>query len=195
MTSSPRADRVTFNLTKGMTIMKSRQLSTGQRAAVATAIAFAGIGFSAQTHAAQGTSTFGVSATVTASCVITGTSVALGSFDVLSGSNVDATGTLTATCTNGSAYTVGLNAGLGALATVSTRKMTHAVDGTKTLNYSLSTVSSGGVNWDDIGGATVASGTGNGTGQTITVYGRVPTGQTTPIVGAYSDTITATIDF
>jgi spore coat protein U-like protein len=178
--------------------MNTKHLSTSgsrlTRAAVATVIAFA-IGMSAQANAAQSTGTFGVTATVAASCVVSGTSVAFGSFNVLSGSNVDATGTVTATCTNGSAYTVGLNAGLGASATVSTRKMTHTVDNTKTLNYSLSTVSSGGVNWDDIGGTTVASGTGNGTGQAITVYGRVPTGQTTPIVGAYGDTITATIDF
>lgn len=177
--------------------MKTKQPSTsGARMTwTAVAIAFAGIGMSAQIHAAQSTGTFGVTASVAASCTISGTSVAFGSFNVLSGANVDQTGTLTATCTNGSAYTVGLNAGLGASATVGTRMMTHTVDNTKTLNYSLSTVSSGGVNWDDVGGTTVASGTGNGIGQDITVYGRVPSGQTAPIVGDYNDTITATIDF
>ena len=163
--------------------------------ALAIAFALGGLGFSADTLAAQNTSTFAVSATVNAACTISGTALSFGSFNVLSGSNVDATSTLTATCTNGSAYTVGLNAGLASGATVSSRKMTHTVDNTKTLNYSLSTISSGGTNWDDIGGANVASGTGSGVGQSITVYGRVPSGQTSPIVGDYSDTITATIDF
>ena len=156
------------------------------------AIAAAGLG--ANSFAAQSTGTFAVTATVDAACTISGTTLGFGNFNVLSGSNVDSTSTLTATCTNGSAYTVGLNAGLGSGATVTTRKMTHT-NTVNTLNYSLSTLSSGGTNWDDVGGTTVASGTGSGTGQSITVFGRVPTGQTSPIVGGYSDTITATIDF
>jgi spore coat protein U-like protein len=172
--------------------MKSNFKLRALQVSIVSALALAG---AANSLAATNTGTFGVSATVDVACTVSGSALAFGSFNVLSGSNVDATSALTAKCTNGSAYTVGLNAGLGSSATVSTRKMTHATDTTKTLNYSLSTVASGGTNWDDIGGASVASGTGNGTDQSITVYGRVPTGQTSPIVGAYNDTITATINF
>lgn len=162
--------------------------------ALAAAFAIAGAGIGADTFAAQNTGSFAVTATVNAACIVSGSDLAFGAFNVLSGANVDQTSALSATCTNGSAYTIGLNAGASTGATVSTRKMTHT-NGTTLLNYSLSTLSSGGANWDDVGGTTVASGTGSGGAQSITVYGRVPTGQTAPIVGAYSDSIVATIDF
>ena len=161
---------------------------------IAAALAITGAGFGPASFAAQNTGSFAVTASVAASCIVSGSALAFGAFDVLSGSNVDSTSALSATCTNGSAYTIGLNAGASTGATVSTRKMTHT-NGTTLLNYSLSTLSSGGANWDDVGGTTVAAGTGNGVAQSITVFGRVPTGQTLPIVGAYSDSITATIDF
>jgi spore coat protein U-like protein len=162
--------------------------------AIAAVFAITGAGFGVPTFATQTTGSFAVTATVDAACIVSGSALAFGSFNVLSGANVDSTSALSATCTNGSAYTVGLNAGTSTGATVSTRKMTHT-NGTTLLNYSLSTLSSGGTNWDDVGGTTVAAGTGNGVAQSITVFGRVPTGQTLPIVGAYSDSITATIDF
>ena len=162
--------------------------------ALATVVAVTGAIFGADSFAAQNTGSFAVTATVDASCIVSGSAMAFGAFDVLSGSNVDSTSALSATCTNGSAYTVGLSAGTSTGATVTTRKMTHT-NGTALLNYNLSAASSGGANWGLVGGAGVASGTGNGVAQSITVYGRVPTGQTLPIVGAYSDSITATIDF
>ena len=92
--------------------------------------------FGANSHAAQATGMFGVTATVIATCTVSGSTLGFGSFNALGG-DVDATSNLTATCTNGSAYTIGLNAGMGAGATVTARKMTHA-NGTNTLNYSLS---------------------------------------------------------
>ena len=73
--------------------------------------------------------------------------------------------------------------------------MTQAADNTKTLSYSLSAASAGGANWGSVGETGVASGTGTGTAQAITVYGRIPAGQTSASMGLYSDTIIATIDF
>ena len=151
-------------------------------------------GFAVNSYAAQNTGTFAVTADVAASCTVSGTALGFGSFDVLSGANVDATSTITATCTTGSAYTIGLNGGTTATGTVAARKMVHT-NTVNLLNYTLSKVAAGGANWTDVGGASVGSGTGNGVGQNLTVFGRIPTGQTTPIVGAYSDLITATIDF
>lgn len=174
--------------------MKSIFKQTALKAALVSAFAFGAASFGVNGYAVQNTGSFAVTATVDASCIVSGSALAFGAFDVLSGSNVDSTSALSATCTNGSAYTIGLNAGTSTGATVSTRQMKHT-DGTTLLNYSLSTVSAGGTNWDDIGGTTVASGTGSGVAQSITVYGRVPTGQTLPKVGAYSDSIIATIDF
>lgn len=161
------------------------------KTAMIAAVALGGAAFGANSYAATDTSTFGVTATVEASCTISGTTLGFGTVNAL-GADVDATSALTATCTNDSAYTVGLNAGTGTGATVTDRKMTS---GTDLLDYSLYTDSARTTNWDDIGGTTVVAGTGNGSGQEITVYGRIPTGQTSVPVGSYSDTITATIDF
>lgn len=59
-----------------------------------------------------------------------------------------------------------------------------------TLAYALYQDSAHTINW----GNTVSTGTGNGSAQTLTVYGEVPAGQSvTP--GAYTDTITATITY
>jgi spore coat protein U-like protein len=175
--------------------MKSLFKPSARHAALKTAmiaaIALGGAAFGANSYAKQETSTFGVTATVEASCTISGTTLAFGIISAL-GADVDATSALTATCTYGSAYTVGLDAGTGLGATVTARKMTS---GTDLLNYSLYTDTGRTTNWDDIGGTSVVAGTGTGAGQAITVYGRVPTGQTSTPVGSYSDTITVTIDF
>jgi spore coat protein U-like protein len=162
--------------------------------ALAATFAIAGAGFSADTFARQNTGSFAVTATVDAACIVSGSTLAFGAFDVLSGSNVDSTARSAPTCTNGSAYTVGLSAGSGTGATTSARKMKHT-NGTTLLNYSLSAVSAGGANWGGVGEAGVASGTATAWPSRSPVFGRVPTGQTLPIVGAYSDSITATIDF
>jgi spore coat protein U-like protein len=164
------------------------------KSALVSAFALGAVAFGANGYAAQGTTTFGVSATVTASCTISGTALDFGSFNTLAG-DIDSSSTLTATCSDGAPYTIGLSAGTTAGAAVTTRKLAHGVTPANTLNYNLSPVSSGGINWDLIGGTTTKAGTGNGAGQLITVFGRIPAGQTSAIMGAYSDTITATIDF
>ena len=63
-----------------------------------------------------------------------------------------------------------------------------------TLAYALYQDSAHTINWGNTVGTDTVSGTGNGSAQTLTVYGEVPAGQSvTP--GAYTDTITATITY
>src|ERR1700758_48857 len=116
-------------------------------------------------------STFQVTATVLATCMISASNLGFGNY---SGAAATGTATITVTCTNTSPYNVGLNAGTASGATVTTRKM----------------VGPGG---QTVGTDTVA-GTGNGSAQTLTVYGQVSAGQYVA-PGAYSDTITATITY
>jgi len=175
------------------TIMRNTFQLRPLSSALIAAITLATATFGANSYAAQSTGAFAVTASVTASCTVSGSPLAFGDFNALGG-NVDGTSTLTATCTNGSPYTIGLSAGTSAGATVTTRKLTHT-DAIALLDYTLSPVASGGTNWDLIGGTTTAAGTGSGEAQEITVFGQIPAGQTGAIVGAYSDTITATIDF
>jgi spore coat protein U-like protein len=62
------------------------------------------------------------------------------------------------------------------------------------LGYALYTDSGYSLIWDDIGGANVNSGTGNGSAQNYTVYGKIPTGQYLA-PGGYTDTVIATVSY
>jgi spore coat protein U-like protein len=133
---------------------------------------------------------FTVSATYLATCMVSATSLNFGSTGSLS-SNIDATNTVTATCSSTTAYNIGLSAGNGTGATVATRKMTS---GANTVSYSLYTSAARSVVWGNTVGTDTVSGSGSGLGQSYTVYGRVPS-QTVPPPATYSDTIVVTVTY
>jgi spore coat protein U-like protein len=140
-----------------------------------------------------GTATSGGStwtATISANCLVSATNISFGSVAALT-SIIDATGTVTVQCTNTTPYNVGLNAGTGSGATVTTRKMTS---GASTINYSLYRNSCCSQVWGVTIGTNTVSGTGAGNNQNLTVYGRIPV-QTTPNPGLYTDTITVTVTY
>jgi spore coat protein U-like protein len=105
---------------------------------------------------------------------------------------IAATTTVQVTCTNTTPYNVGLNPGTAIGATVTTRKMTGPASAT--LNYALTQDSGHVTNWGQTVGTDTVAGTGNGSAQTLTVYGILAAGQY-PAPGAYSDTITATVTY
>jgi len=141
--------------------------------------------------AATATSSFTVSITIAATCTVNSASTLnFGNQGILS-TNVDQTSTIQVTCTNTTPYNIGLDAGTGSGATVTTRKLTS---GGATVNYTLYSNSGRTTVWGNTVGADTVTGTGNGTGQNYTVYGRVPP-QTTPAPGSYSDTITVTVTY
>jgi spore coat protein U-like protein len=145
--------------------------------------------FASPALASTTTATFAVTATVQATCQIVATPLAFGTY---SGTQIDTTSTVTATCTNSTTYTLGFNAGLGLGALTSNRLMTGP--GAALLIYSSYRDSGRTLNWGIIPGIDTLAGTGNGSAQAITVYGRLGAGQyVTP--GSYSDTLTATITF
>lgn len=134
-----------------------------------------------------------VTATVTASCTVSTTALAFGNVNTISGSNVDATGGLTITCTNGSAWAASAGVGAGTGASFLNRKLTA---GANLLNYNIYTSAARTTVWGDGTGATATiGGTGTGVAQSVTVYGRVTSGQTSVPVGAYADTIAVTITY
>ncbi|MGD0096275.1 MAG: spore coat protein U domain-containing protein [Terracidiphilus sp.] len=139
--------------------------------------------------AATATTTFNVTATVNSNCTVSAGALGFGAY---SGAAINASSTISVTCTNSTPYTVGLNQGLTTGATVTTRQMgiTQPAGG---LNYSLLTGSYTGTNWGNTTGSWVA-GTGNGALQPLTVYGVLPAGQfVTP--GSYTDTIQVTVSY
>jgi len=130
---------------------------------------------------------FTVSATVQATCTISASALAFGTYTGLAATG---TSTVTVQCTNTTPYNVALSAGSGSGSTVTTRKMTGP--SSATLNYALYQDSARSVNWGMTTGTDTESGTGNGSTQALTVYGAITAGQYVA-PGAYSDTITATV--
>lgn len=142
--------------------------------------------------AGSDTDTFEVSATVLASCDIVAIDLAFGNYDPVAASPLDAETTLSVTCTNGTPYYVGMSLGDGSGATMATRRMTKS-GGTQTLNYVLYQDTQRTVLWGNTG-VDRLSGTGNGTANTLHLYGRVPMQQTAP-AGAYTDNIVVTVSW
>jgi len=139
------------------------------------------------------TATFNVTANVPSACSITATDLAFGVVDANPAANIDAQTNLSVTCTLGTTYAIALDKGLSATGTVAMRQMTN---GANTLNYTLYTAAARTTIWGDGTLSTqTVNGTGNGNSQTVTAYGRVPSGQTNLAAGNFSDTITATITY
>ncbi|MBU1362007.1 MAG: spore coat U domain-containing protein [Gammaproteobacteria bacterium] len=141
--------------------------------------------------AATATTTFLVSANVLSFCSVTALPLAFGSY---SGTQVDTTTTLSVTCTFGTAYSIGLSAGTTSGNSITARRMVRTA-GTEVLGYSLFSDSQRSVNWGDTPATNAVAGTGSGLAQSLTVYGRLPAGQTTIPVGAYSDIVTVTVNY
>jgi len=159
------------------------------RVGAALACAFA---TSSPSLAQTASDSFAVTATVIDACLISAGDHSFGNYSPISASNLDATSTIDVTCTNGTSYDVSLDAGTTAGGAIAARLMT---DGSNTLGYNLYTSAARTTVWGDgTGVSTVISGTGSGALQSLTVYGRVPSGQSAP-VGGYSDTVTATVSF
>jgi spore coat protein U-like protein len=126
---------------------------------------------------------------VSAGCGIGANPLNFGNY---TGTVLQATTTLQVACTSGTPYNVGLNAGTGAGATITTRKMTGP--GGAELGYQLFSNSGHSVNWGNTVGTNTVSGTGANGVQSLTVYGQIPAGQSVP-TGNYTDTITATLTY
>ncbi len=146
--------------------------------------------------AGTATNTFQVTATVISSCTVAGTALNFGSsIDPLAAATpLDATSTLNVQCTNTTPYTVALNAGAnaGGASNFTTRTMKS---GTRSLGYQLYLDAGRSSVWGD-GTATssTVAGTGTGSAQSLTIYGRLPS-LANVVPGSYTDTVTVTISY
>lgn len=136
-------------------------------------------------------------AVIPANCLLSTTPLSFGNASLLT-SNVDAAATLTVQCTNTTPYSIGLDS--GANASGSQRRMLNGAS--NYISYNLYTDAARSASWTTTtsassctsGSGTCILGTGTGSNQSVTVYGRVPP-QVSPAVGTYSDTVIATITF
>lgn len=143
--------------------------------------------------AATASSSLNVSANVTANCTVSTSPVAFGNVNTLSGTNVDGTGGITVTCTNGTDWSAAAGIGGGTGATLASRKMSSGSD---LLSYGLFIDSARTTVWGDGTGSTDEIGdTGTGSAQNVPIYGRVGSGQTSAPAGSYSDVVAVTVTY
>jgi spore coat protein U-like protein len=145
--------------------------------------------------ATTATSNMAVSATVSSDCSISAAALAFGTYNATGSTNLDGSATLTVQCTTASSATItlgqGSNAGSGSTDASPARRLK---DGSSNfLSYSLYQDSNRSTIWGNTAG-TGAAYTGTGVSTSVTVYGRVTSGQNVP-AGSYSDTVVATITF
>lgn len=135
--------------------------------------------------------TFTFSAKLTPDCTISTGALNFGTVGVLSAAK-DAQTSMSVTCTKSTPYSIGLNDGQqGTSPTARRMKL-----GSQMVTYGLYKDSPRTLPWGgpSYGAAFVVGGTGAGTAQSLTIYGRVPA-QTTPSPGAYGDQVIATVTY
>ena len=135
---------------------------------------------------------FAVTANYNDTCSVSATALDFGSQGVLTG-NVDATNTISVNCTSGTTYTVGLNGGNSAAIDPTQRKMANGAN-TEFVTYGIYRDAARSLAWGNTIGTDTVAGTGTGSAQNLTGYGRVPP-QATPSPQIYTDTITVTVTY
>ncbi|MDZ4375005.1 MAG: spore coat U domain-containing protein [Phenylobacterium sp.] len=141
--------------------------------------------------AATANGSFQVNMTVQGACsVVSATSLDFGSHSTIA-SNVDSSSTIGVQCTNATPYSIGLSAGQGAGATVSSRLLTS---GGQTIPYGIYRDAGHTQLWGATPAVDTQGGTGSGAVQSFTIYGRVAP-VANPQAGAYTDTVSVTVTY
>jgi spore coat protein U-like protein len=135
------------------------------------------------------TTTFTVTSTVLATCSFTTTDLNFGTY---TGAAINASSTVTVTCTNTTPYQVGLNSGNNSGGAQYSWKM--ASSSGSTIAYELYRDSGRTNYWGNSLNTDTVTGTGTGFAQALTVYGSVFAGLR-PTPGAYSDIINVTLTY
>jgi spore coat protein U-like protein len=187
--ASPSENHVISNQGVNMSFRNIRPLNALSALCLAMALAPA-------SHAGTVSGNFQVQATVVSACLVSATMLNFGnSIDpTVASVPVDATTTMTVICTSTTPYNIALNAGVnaGGASNFATRTIKT---GAHTLGYQLYLDAGHATVWGD-GTATTSqlAGTGIGSNQTLTIYGRMPS-LTGAVPGTYTDTVTVTVTY
>jgi len=155
------------------------------------ALAALALGLAAPALAQTATANLAVSATVISNCSISANPIVFGNYDPVAATAVDGAGSVVVTCTASRAWWVGLGAGSGGATAGVSRSMSL---GASRLGYELYQDNGRTTVWGNTQ-ATGFGGTGSGAAQTVPVYGRIASGQTTVPAGGYADSVVATVNF
>ena len=181
---------------------KSMNIKFNQRylkIAISAATALGIVAVSMPAYAGTGTSNMTVSSSINTACSISTTNISFGAYDAVvanASAALTAAGGVSSTCTVGAGGYIKIGQGLNASSDSSDadpdRRMVHATDGTKFLNYEVFSDSDRSVEWENATGVTY---TGTGSAQALAVCGSVTAAQASAIAGSYSDTLTVTINY
>ena len=139
-----------------------------------------------QANAATASGNLAISIAINATCAVGAGTLDFGTQSNIGGAaNIDAAGSFTVTCTNATAYSTTLGSGANFSGS---RRMTN---GTDFISYGIYSDVARTTAWPALG----VSGTGSGAAQTISVYGRIPTGQTSVSTGTYGDSVQITVTY
>jgi spore coat protein U-like protein len=147
--------------------------------------------------ASAGGSSF--TATINDNCNISASTMNFGSSASIISANIDSTATITAQCTNTTPYSIGLDNGTNASGSQNRMRLGAT---SNYINYDLYTDSARAHAWATTssttsctgGASTCVLGTGTGSNQNTTIYGRVPS-QTAPASGIFIDTVVMTVTY
>lgn len=146
--------------------------------------------------AASSTANLTTSASVAATCTVTGGSIAFGAYDPFAAPALPGTTTIAVTCTSGMApppvtMDQGQNPATGSTGAVPHRQL--AASATAFLAYNLFSDAGHTVAWENVTGVT--SPTPSGLAQNMTVYGQIAAGQHAATAGDYADLVLVTVTF
>jgi spore coat protein U-like protein len=148
-------------------------------------------------YAGSATSSFSVTANVVASCTISTTTLAFNNYDpvvVNATTPLDVNGSVTIACTKGSATTIGLDAGQNSAGAVGTTRAMILSAG-NFLSYELYQDAGRTTVWGNSGAALFTPAVApSKAARAFNIYGRIPSAQD-QTVGAYTDTVVATVNF
>jgi len=140
--------------------------------------------------AQQATANLEVSITIVDGCLINAATLAFAPQIVGVTSVVDDAASVTLNCTAGTDYELGF--GLGQYANGTQRRMQDS--GTNYVNYQIYTAAERTTILGEVGGGNTITGQGTGSAATVSVYGRVPGGQTV-VAGSYTDQVLMTLQY
>ena len=159
-----------------------------------TLLVAAGLAFALPQTANAGTTsaTMAVAATVLQTCTVAATPMLFGNVAPGTG-DIDTSSQLTLVCTPNATYDILLNNGGHAS---SGQRHLAATSGTELVPYNLFQDSNRTQPWGNTVGTNTKAGAAGTTGNaSYPVYGRIPASAAAVTAGAYSDTVTVTVNF
>jgi len=143
--------------------------------------------------AASASNTMPVSVNVINSCTVAASPMAFGTLTSVGGVNVDTTANVDLVCTIGASYDVSMDFGTNVAA--GQRYLVNTTDPTKKIPYNIYRDSGRSLSWGNTAGTDTLTGTTASGLVTIPAYGRIPASATSVPAGAYTDTVTVTVNF